>query len=90
MFPPNLISAQSAFSSAAVSSVSLLTVESTANADIGASDSTMHSVSSAVSSFVLNALFFIVLFPFLKFLSAFGAENTVLFNIGTAVRAFST
>ena len=66
MLPPNLISAQSAFSSAAVSSVSLLTVESTANADIGTSDSNIHSVSRTVSSFVLNALFFIVLISFLK------------------------
>ena len=64
MFPPNLISVQSAFSSAAVSSVSLLTVESTANADIGASDSTMHSVSSAVSSLVFMGLVFIGVAPF--------------------------
>ena len=70
MLPPNLISAQSAFSSAAVNSVSLVTVVVLAAkavaAVIGTSDSKIHSVSRTVSSFVLNALFFIVLISFLK------------------------
>ena len=66
MLPPNLISEQFAFSSAAVSSASLLTVESAANADIGIRDSSMHSVSSAVSSLVFMVAFCILICSFLR------------------------
>ena len=70
MFPPNLISVQSAFSNAASSSVSSLTVESAANADIGTSDSTMHSVSRTVSSLVFMVVVCILICSFLRNLTA--------------------
>ena len=65
MLPPNLISAQSAFSSAAVSSVSLLTVESTANAEIGTSDSIMQSASRTLSNLAFCVLIFMFSHSFL-------------------------